>query len=403
MKRPALFILTCTVASFSVLPLAGQQKEQTKGPSSLPHLLQKSAPGIIDISGHPLDEATIRVERKWAGDRCFISVTNVSGTTRQLKNIILFNIGHTGLDPKTPVYGEGFQMLSQTGGTLGNPEDLSQYTDRKHYRLPEPDHLRTVYNLFTLDLGKQGYVLLGFTSSKRFAGRFSFSANRLLVSMDPEGLAIAPGEKWEMETFTAMQGHDRNALLARFAKYIQDNHPRLPIKEIPTGWCSWYCYGDKATKSIVQENLDRFATMNPRLEYIQIDDGYSPYEGDWLDPSAAFGSMDSTVSAIREKGFLPAIWVAPFIAEKDSRLFREHPDWFVKDEDGKPLNSATKGFGGWRHGPWYVLDGTNPEAQQFLEQTFRAMKEKWGIHYFKLDANYWGTIMGNISIQKPRA
>jgi alpha-galactosidase len=398
MKRSALIIITCSIASLSVLPFFGQQKEQTKNPSevqgNLIHLLQKSAPGIIDISGHALDKTIIRVERKWVGDNCFTTVTNVSKVSWRLKNIILFNVQHTGLDPNTPVYGEGFQMLSQTGGTLRSPVDLSEYTDRKHYRLPEPDNLRTVYNLFTLDLGKQGYVLLGFTSSKRFAGRFSFSTNRLLVSMDPEGLAMAPGEKWEMETFAAMQGPDRNVLLARFAKYIQANHARLPIKEIPTGWCSWYCYGDQATKSIVQENLDRFSTMNPRLEYIQIDDGYSPYEGDWLDPSPAFGSMDATISAIRKKGFLPAIWVAPFIAEKDSRLFREHPDWFIKDEDGKPLNTATKGFGGWRHAPWYALDGTNPEAQKFLEQTFRTMKERWGIHYFKLDANYWGAITG---------
>jgi alpha-galactosidase len=285
-------------------------------------------------------------------------------------------------------------MLSQTAGTLKSPIDLSEYTDRNHYRLPEPDSLRTVYNLFTLNLGKEGYVLLGFISSKRFVGRFSFSPRQLQVSMDPEGLTIAPGEKWEMETFTALQGPDRNALLTRFANDIQSVQPRLPLKKIPTGWCSWYCYGDKTTKSIIQENLEHFSTMEPRLEYIQIDDGYSPYEGDWLDPSPDFGSMDSTIRAIREKGFQPAIWVAPFIAEKDSRLFREHPDWFIKDDAGRPLNSATKGFGGWRHGPWYALDGTNPEAQQFLEQTFRTMSEKWGIHYFKLDANYWGTLAG---------
>ncbi|MFI5193622.1 MAG: glycoside hydrolase family 36 protein [Chitinophagales bacterium] len=398
MKRTAFLLISISLTSLFALPLVAQQKNHTKNPAAekgtLIGLLQESKPSVTDISGQVMSNTTIRVERKWDGDRCFATIANTGKESRNLKNIILFNVRKTGLDPNTPIYGEGFQMLSQTSGTLQSPVDLSEYTDRNHYRLPEPDGLRTVYNLFTLDLGKQGYVLLGFTSSKKFAGRFSFSADRLMVSMDPEGLPIAPGEKWQMETFTAMQGKDRNALLARFAKYIQQNHPRLPIKKIPTGWCSWYCYGDKATKSIVQENLDLFSKMKLGFEYIQIDDGYSPFEGDWLDPSPAFGSMDSTVLAIRQKGFLPAIWVAPFIAEKDSRLFREHPGWFIKNEAGEPLNSATKGFGGWRHGPWYVLDGTNPDAQKFLEETFRTMKEKWGIHYFKLDANYWGAIPG---------
>jgi alpha-galactosidase len=52
------------------------------------------------------------------------------------------------------------------------------------------------------------------------------------------------------------------------------------------------------------------------------------------------------------------------------------------------------GFGGWRLGPWYALDGTHPEAQQWLETLFRTMRREWGCTYFKLDATYWGTLPG---------
>src|ERR1700721_66060 len=109
----------------------------------------------------------------------------------------------------------------------------------------------TVYNLLTLDLKKQGHVLLGFTSSKRFSGRFSFSATQLRISIDPENIELAPGETWHLEEFTLMSGPDRNGLLDRFKAYIESNHPRKVIKEIPTGWCSYYSYGINATKSIV--------------------------------------------------------------------------------------------------------------------------------------------------------
>ena len=40
------------------------------------------------------------------------------------------------------------------------------------------------------------------------------------------------------------------------------------------------------------------------------------------------------------------------------------------------------------------MDGTNPEAQAWLERVFRTYRKKYGIRYFKLDANYWGAIHG---------
>jgi alpha-galactosidase len=182
--------------------------------------------------------------------------------------------------------------------------------------------------------------------------------------------------------------HDVGARLAR-------HHPRLKFSAPPSGWCSWYCFGPNVTAEQVLANLDAIARDVPGLQYIQIDDGYQPAMGDWLETGAAFGGNVQTVlKQIRAKGFQPAIWVAPFIAEANSRLFKEHPDWFVKDEEGVPLRSDRVTFGGWRRGPWYSLDGTHPQAQAHLTHVFRTMREEWGCTYFKLDANFWGAIHG---------
>jgi alpha-galactosidase len=94
--------------------------------------------------------------------------------------------------------------------------------------------------------------------------------------------------------------------------------------------------------------------------------------------------------------------VAPFVAEKDSHVFQQHPGWFVRDASGQPLRADTVTFGGWRRGPWYVLDGTHPEAQAHLESVFRTMRTDWGCTYFKLDANFWGAIHGG-RFHDPRA
>ena len=97
---------------------------------------------------------------------------------------------------------------------------------------------------------------------------------------------------------------------------------------------------------------------------------------------------------IRERSFEPAIWVAPFVAEEKSHVFQQHREWFVKDASGQPLRSDLVTFGGWRRGPWYVLDGTHPEVREHFEGLFRTMRCDWGCTYFKLDANFWGAIHG---------
>jgi len=104
----------------------------------------------------------------------------------------------------------------------------------------------------------------------------------------------------------------------------------------------------------------------------------------------------SVLDQIRRRGFEPAIWVAPFVAEEQSLVFQQHRDWFIKDAAGAPLRSVRVTFGGWRRGPWYALDGTHPEVQRHFEQLFRTMRQEWGCTYFKLDANFWGAIHGGV-------
>jgi alpha-galactosidase len=339
----------------------------------------------------------IRVNRTWTGPLCRSQVINKGPRAVRLKEIVLFDVP-LNLPPDTPLYGEGFQMLTQTGGTLGQPIDLGNYTDPKHYRLPEPEGARATYGLITLE-----DAVAAFSSCRRFSGKFYVRPGRLEVVVDAEGLALGPKEQWTLEEFFCRVGPVRDALLAAVAGRINENHSRLAFAAPPSGWCSWYCFGPRVTAQQVLDNLDAIATHAPGLKYIQIDDGYQPAMGDWLETGSAFGGQVQTVlRQIRERGFEPAIWVAPFIAEAESRLFREHPDWFVKDAEGKPLRSGAVTFGGWRRGPWYAVDGTHPGARAHLEHVFRTMRKEWGCTYFKLDANFWGAIHGG-RLHDPRA
>ena len=375
--------------------LLGLTVLEMQGASAFRDQLARGATAVLDPDGAALPREVV-LERRWGANLCQASLHNRGQTAVRIGSVVLAEVAH-GLAADTPVYGEGFTMLSQTGGTLGRPVDEGFYTDRQHYRIPEPGHRRTVYGLMTLRSAPGQNVLLGFTSARRFVGRFSFDATTLSVSIDGEGLELASGETWKLEPLLVLEGPDREALLERLAGELGRNHRPIFTKPVATGWCSWYCFGPSVTADQIRGNLSWAREHFPSLRYIQIDDGYQPWMGDWLETGRSFGGdLRAVLGEIKSQGFEPAIWVAPFVASPQSRLYQEHPDWFVRDAAGLPLRSDKIGFGGWRLGPWYVLDGTHPGAQRWLEGLFRTLRKDWGCTYFKLDANYWGTMHGGV-------
>lgn len=400
MTRP--MICLCQVVVIMAIGLSGAGESWGAGEpgsgggdaSDLVARLAQARPRVLDRAGQ--EPAGVTCDGVWQNGDWHGTVRNESSEPVSLAECVIADLEH-GLSPDTGVYGEGFTMLAQTGGTLSDPVDEGFYPDRSHYRIPEPDGLRTVYGVMTLQTGPDHHVLLGFTTCDKFSGRFSFSGQRLRISIDLEGLALAPGQSWSMERLRVVGGEERGQLLADLAEAIGRHHRPIFQEPVPTGWCSWYCFGPSVTAEQIRGNLLWARDNFPQLKYIQIDDGYQPWMGDWLSTGNSFGGdVRGVIREIAQLGFQPAIWVAPMIASPESELFREHPDWFVKDAAGQPLRSDSVGFGGWRLGPWYCLDGTHPEAQAYLEHVFRTMRQEWGCTYFKLDATYWAAIHGGV-------
>lgn len=401
LRTLALIPLIAAIPALALTPAAARAENAPASATANGFLATlKNAPArVVRADGSTLDAATVKLVRDWDGDLCHATLTNTSDKPVVISEVVMFDLPH-GLPATTPVYAEGFQKLAMIGGTLGAPRDLGAYADRSHYRIPEPEGMRTGYGVFTAAPAGADRILLASTSCNKFISRFSFDKSRLRVSFDCEKLTLEPGETWKLEEFIAITGPDREKLYDRLGAAVIKNHPRLE-HAIPAGWCSWICFGPGVTAKNVSDVSSWIAKHEPRLKYIQIDDGYQPWMGDWLESGKAFGGgVQKVLGRIKEDGLEPAIWVAPFIASPQSNVFRQHPDWFVKDAEGKPLASNKIGFGGWRQGPWYVLDGTNPEAQAHLTNVFRTMREQWGVTYFKLDANYWGAMHGGVHFDK---
>jgi len=99
--------------------------------------------------------------------------------------------------------------------------------------------------------------------------------------------------------------------------------------------------------------------------------------------------MKLLADQIRQAGFVPGIWVAPFAANEDSQLAREHPEFLLRDENGAPVVS-------WIH--WgkkcYSLDLSRADVQAWLHDLFRTLSDDWGYDFFKLDFLYTAAAPG---------
>ena len=89
----------------------------------------------------------------------------------------------------------------------------------------------------------------------------------------------------------------------------------------------------------------------------------------------------------------PGIWVGPFMVGDCSKLFREHPDWMLRYNDGSYV-SCWKWYNepkpwGYRDSDYYVLDTSHPEAMAYIVNVFRTLR-RWGYTLYKTDFLIWG-------------
>ena len=157
------------------------------------------------------------------------------GTPAKIDEVVILDIPIS-MPSDTPLYGEGFTMLSQTGGTLGHPINIGAYTDHEHYRMPVPDGATTVYNILTLSPWAQPVVLLGFTTCRRFSGHFNVFPDRVQVVVDTEGLTLSKGESWDLEDLSIKIGENRQSMLAQFGSLLAKSAGKLRFKKPPAGW-----------------------------------------------------------------------------------------------------------------------------------------------------------------------
>ena len=186
----------------------------------------------------------------------------------------------------------------------------------------------------------------------------------------------------------------RETVFARYSELLGERLGKVEGKPAPRVWCSWYSLYTGINEALLTRVFDALGDLP--FDVLQVDDGWQISIGDWM-PNDKFPSgMDALAAKISASGRTPGLWLAPLLVVPSSELFREHPDWLLRDTDGALVSA---GFN-WGE-PLYALDTSHPEVLDWLAALMKQVRT-WGFDYLKLDFLYAGALPGKRHRDMPR-
>jgi hypothetical protein len=162
----------------------------------------------------------------------------------------------------------------------------------------------------------------------------------------------------------------------------------LPARTGPTAlWCSWYAHRMEVSEEKVLANAEIAARHFKPLgfEIMQVDHGWQRGDitGDWtVNERFPHGLRWLSDQLRRRYGLKLGLWISPTDIADTSELYRQHPDWVLHDDEGKPKVNW-KWY--WKPNPnCYQLDTSRAEVRDHIAQTFKQLTSE-GVSYFKID------------------
>ncbi len=199
-------------------------------------------------------------------------------------------------------------------------------------------------------------------------------------------LPVAPGADLSSETVALSAGEQYHRQLETYGSLIRKIHDARVTAPPLMGWWSWTAYYFGLNQGAALTNAAWEAEHLKQFGYnvFHIDEGYQYARGEYTTPDARVfpNGLGPLEYQVRGLGLTPGIWTAPFEVSERSWVFQQHPDWLVKNAQGKPIHA---GFVDEAKDQLYILDTTNPAAQEYLRQTYTKLVRDWGIHYIKMD------------------
>lgn len=179
-----------------------------------------------------------------------------------------------------------------------------------------------------------------------------------------------------------------------YAHLLGERLGRGKVRTPPHIWCSWYSLYREITEERLLNILDELEGLP--FDVFQVDDGWQAGIGDWEANEKFPAGMENLAGRIVASGRTPGLWLAPLLVVPSSSIYRQHPDWLLRDPKGKLVRAGHN----WNE-PLYALDTTHPGALDWLSSLMQKVRA-WGYDYIKLDFLYAGALPGKRFNDMPR-
>lgn len=194
-----------------------------------------------------------------------------------------------------------------------------------------------------------------------------------------------------------------------YLRFLSSEKDRI----ITCGWESWYNHYANINQKLIDSDLECLGKTGNIIKtwcldqnkptVFQVDDGWEEALGQWDVWKERFPEgMTALASSIADKGYIPGLWVAPFIIDYRAKVAREHRDWILRDNKGQPIAAGYGELWGAKSGPdqpgkkysYFCLDLSNDEVLSYLDSLMEKIINEWGFRYIKLDFLFAGMIYG---------
>jgi alpha-galactosidase len=152
------------------------------------------------------------------------------------------------------------------------------------------------------------------------------------------------------------------------------------LQEKPTFvYNTWHPFGKDINEKLVME-LAKAAADAGMKEFV-IDDGWQDNYGDWgIDKTKFPNGLKPVFDYIKSLGMKPGLWVSVGSASSASKVYHQHPEWFVRDKNGNFANLH--------------LDNADDEIRSacystgwkdYIKDILLKLALDYGLEYLKLD------------------
>lgn len=238
-----------------------------------------------------------------------------------------------------------------------------------------------------------------------------------------DGCRLEPGASRETDMlFVSFHGNPLEQL-ERYADLAgKINNARIWPPRV--AWCSWYAgwmHAKLATyrggvEKGVEESIPlvrKYFVRRGGCHTMRLCDDYQTH-GDWLNETGSFPhGFDRLAGLMAAEGVIPGVWYPTYWASIESKVFKEHPEWFALNEDGstwvqesqkvptprpaaptdgkkRPTTSPEASGTPWTMQALYNMPGratfdtSRPDVQEYFENAARTWRER-GFRYVTND------------------